>query len=317
MKDIARPLVSDEQILSFLDAIEFRKYLSNAENAQRIFPGMTDCDAMLAKTILLIKNANKDLINVIKDNTYESRKYRSVVYKTNNKREELRSRIINELIEQVRLSDDEKICLGNGGMLPVSGALRCERTAVIIIGLPASGKSGVAAKVSDYYDALLIDSDFAKRKFPEFGNINGASLVHKESKIIQDEILSAAIYQKVNIVLPIIGSQFDGVCETIQSFKKHKYKVRLILIELERVKATQRALCRFIETRRYVPLSRILDDYSNNPSLVFYKLLADKNFAKLPVALINTDVPRGTPNKLMYERNFDEIHKMLEEAYYG
>ena len=311
MKDIARPLINDEQIVSFLEAIDFRNYFSIQENIDIAFHGMNDIDAMLAKAITLIKQANNDLLDVVDNNSLESDKHRSHPYKTDESREKLRNTIFEELINHKRVGNDEEICLGTGGMLPSSGKAKMERQAIIIIGLPASGKSRIAAKVSDYYDAVLIDSDFAKRKIPEFFKTNGATLVHKESKIIIDEILKAAISNGVNLVLPIIGSEFDGVKGTINSLKRHKYSVRLILVELDRVKATQRALRRFIQTNRYVPLSMILDDYANNPSLVFYKLLSNSTFNNLPMALIDTDVPFGTRPNMVIQRKFSDIHKII------
>ena len=50
--------------------------------------------------------------------------------------------------------------------------------------LPASGKSTIANSIADLYGAYIIDSDFAKRKIPEFGHEFGASIVHEESSII-------------------------------------------------------------------------------------------------------------------------------------
>lgn len=198
-------------------------------------------------------------------------------------------------------------------MLPLSGVVRDDREAFIIIGLPASGKSGIASKVSDYYRAVLIDSDFAKRKIPEFCKKNGAALVHKESKVIKDEIMHAAIYMGLNFVLPIIGSDYNEVLNTINNLRRHKYKVSLILVELDRVKATRRAFSRFIQTQRYIPLSKILDEYSNSPSLVFYKILVNK--PDLPMVLIDTDVPFGNTPKITVKHKFNEIHKIIKRSH--
>lgn len=311
MKNIARPLIKDEQIVSFLDAIDFRTYFSDHENSKRIFSGMNDVNAMMATAITLIREANQDLLKVVSNNTLTSNEYRAYPFVTDSEREDLRKMIFDELKSTVRPKNDDDICLGNGGMLPISGIVNRDRKAIIIIGLPASGKSGIAAKVSDFFNAVLIDSDFVKRKIPEFRKTNGASLVHDESKIIKDNILSAAINDDVNFVLPIIGSEYESVVSTISSIKRHRYNVSLILVELDRIKATQRAFSRFVETKRYVPLSRILDDYANNPSLVFYKLLANKRFPDLPVALINTDVPFGEKPQIVIQRRFSQIHKII------
>ena len=82
--------------------------------------------------------------------------------------------------------DDDKIKLGVGGCLPLpDGHLNNDKQFYIVIGLPASGKSSISAKIADATGSAVLDSDFAKRKLPEFREKdNGASLVHKESQVI-------------------------------------------------------------------------------------------------------------------------------------
>lgn len=93
--------------------------------------------------------------------------YRDRNYKTETDRWALREQIVNELITTTRLDDDDQICLGKGGALPTTG-VRAEKKAFIVIGLPASGKSGISSMIADRYHAVIIDSDYAKRKLPEF-----------------------------------------------------------------------------------------------------------------------------------------------------
>lgn len=309
MGEIARPLLTDDQISSFLEAIDFKTFFSDKRNRHNVFPGRMDIGVVLGESVTLIKDANKDLLDVIENNTYDSDKNRSVPYKTDEAREELRGQILDELVTKKRPRNDEKICLGTGGMLPHSGYIVDDRKAFIIIGLPASGKSGIAAKISDYFNALLIDSDFAKRKFPEYCKTNVATLVHKESKFINNEILNAAISLGLNLVLPVIGNDLEGVKAQIESLKTHRYKVTLILVELNRIKATQRAFIRFIKSKRYVPLSKVLDEYANDPSIVFYKLLRQNR--NIPAALIDTDVPMENKPNIVLQQKFEEIHMII------
>lgn len=309
MGEIVRPLLDDNQIVSFLSVLDFETYFSNPQNLARVFQDVQDVSIAMAQTITLIREANKDLAAMVTHNTLDSESYRATPYITDAARQQLREEIRQQLISNIRPSNDENINFGNGGMLPTSGIVRKNREAFVIIGLPASGKSGVAAKISDYYQAVLIDSDFAKRKIPEFCKTNGATLVHKESKLIKDDILKAAIIKGLNFVLPIIGNDYNEVLNTIKSLRKHKYSVKFILVELDRIEATRRALSRFIQTQRYIPLSRILDEYSNDPSLVFYKLMY--NQPELSMALIDTNVPYGEKPKIVVKRNFDELKKIL------
>ena len=316
MNDLSRPLFKNEQIESFLYAIDFNTYFSNDDNVRHCFPSNPnitgkEIDWITAYAISHIKSANEDLGKVIDENTLESKNYRSEPYVEEDKREKLREQIKDELIHLERLDNDDNISLKNGGMLPKGGEALIERKAIIVIGLPASGKSTIAAKISDYYKAVLIDSDFAKRKIPEYYKTNGATLVHKESKQITDSIIIEMIQYGVNIVLPIIGIDYEDVASMIKRLKRHHYSVKVILVELDRVKATQRALGRFLATNRYVPLTMILDVYSNNPSLTFYRLLSNKSFNNIPFALIDTDVPLGQRQKIKVNRNFIQIHKII------
>lgn len=120
---------------------------------------------------------------VIGKNTLDSTAYRMPQYKTDESRVELRKRIFDELSQKKRLANDEKITLGRGGALP-NTALKKDKQAFYVIGLPASGKSEVAGLLSDNYGAIILDSDYAKRKFPEYQAECGATIVHEESSIV-------------------------------------------------------------------------------------------------------------------------------------
>lgn len=120
-----------------------------------------------------------DSSSTLKNTTHRDRKYVS-----NNDRWNLRKQIVQELISLTREDEDENITLGQGGAVPNS-EIKKERKAIILIGLPASGKSSIADRLADEFGALILDSDYAKRKLPEFkDNPAGASLVHEESDVL-------------------------------------------------------------------------------------------------------------------------------------
>ena len=59
-----------------------------------------------------------------------------------------------------------------------------------ILGLPASGKSSALAnKVSQEFNAKILDSDMVKECIPEYRDGWGASIVHTESKMILNQCL--------------------------------------------------------------------------------------------------------------------------------
>lgn len=130
MSDLSRPLNTDMQIRQFFDAIDFFGYFSDVNNQKYAFPGMSNIDAMMGKAISLIKEANNGLEKVLKYNTYDSSKNRSIPYKTSRERAKLRKVIIQELKETVRPINDEDICLGTGGMLPRTGKVDCDKKAL-------------------------------------------------------------------------------------------------------------------------------------------------------------------------------------------
>lgn len=122
-----------------------------------------------------IVSAEMQQTNIIGKSTLTSNAYRMGKYSTDESRVDLRSEIYEELIFHRRPENDEEIRMGFGGALPRTD-LKQEKQAFYIIGLPASGKSGIAALLSDNYGAIILDSDFAKRKFPEYEMDFGASV---------------------------------------------------------------------------------------------------------------------------------------------
>lgn len=238
-------------------------------------------DSVLKK----IKSGEAELKNYIDSkSTFSSTENRDRKYKDNTERWKLRKTIVNELLTIEREDDDDKTCLGVGGSLPKC-TLKNEKNAVIVIGLPASGKSTIANKIADNLGAIILDSDFAKRKIPEYeDNPAGASLVHEESDFLvfganlEDKpndfkcLFEECIEKDLNIVIPKIGHNEHKINSLAIVLDKLGYSVHLVCVSLDRRLATQRAINRFIKTNRYVPLSLIFDGYGNDCILTFYRL---------------------------------------------
>lgn len=209
---------------------------------------------------------------------------RDADYRDDSKRWALRAQIIDELNSITRLDDDEKIKLRKGGAQPISKA-RKERKAFIIIGLPASGKSSIANEIAEDHGGVILDSDYAKRKLPEFKNhLYGASIVHEESSQILfgfsgtkpgkiASLFELTTEQGKNLVIPRIGQNPETII-TLTNWLKQRwsYEVHLILISISKQNATIRAIRRFAKSKRYVPIGLIFDGYGNDPSLCYYYL---------------------------------------------
>ena len=234
--------------------------------------------------------------------TRNSKAYRNYFVREESDRLILRNKIVEELLTKKRLESDDEIILGKGGAAPLK-ELKQDAQAFIIIGLPASGKSTISNEISDNFGCFILDSDFAKRKIPEYHDLQfGASLVHEESSDIifgeekqtgYKSLLEYISEYNVNCVIPKIGSNIKSILKLNEILKIHKYESHLILVELDRVKSTKRALNRFVETNRYVPLGLIFDDYSNNPSLTYYKLKSKYSSEFKSFGILNSDVERG------------------------
>lgn len=239
--------------------------------------------------------------------TIDDTRFRDREYKEDSKRWHLRKQIIEELMTLSRPDNDDDICLGHGGALP-QNEIRKDCQAYILIGLPASGKSSVAAFISKQNGAIILDSDFAKRKLPEFSKYTwGATAVHEESNQIingftnnPNEVLSVyelATQLKYNLVVPKIGQNINSIINICRRLKGAGYTVHLTLVSLFRKEATIRALHRFNDTGRYVPLGLIFDGYSNDPCLSYYILRNQEQDIISTFGAISTNVAKGEPFK--------------------
>ncbi|TXF77788.1 zeta toxin family protein [Chryseobacterium sp.] len=288
-KNVSRQLNNFELVEHFLqNALE---YDVEGEDNYEIVPA-------IVSTELNIENFDESLISKY------SKCYRIREYRKDNLRTSLQKKIVLELLANKRLDSDEEISLGTGGAFPNS-ELQNSLDAYIVIGLPASGKSGISNLIADQYGCLLLDCDYAKRKLPEFSKLPfGATLVHEESDyIIFGEnkpakfkaLFDYCIELHSNIVLPKIGSNYESLLALINLLAKNGYKVHLTLVELDRIKATKRALRRFESTKRYVPLSLIFDTYGNSPTISFYKLITLNSEKLESFGIISTDVELNKP----------------------
>jgi len=237
--------------------------------------------------------------------TLGSDKFRHREYRTDKKRIELCDRIVSELIVHARLKNDEDITLGKGGAISSAG-FKDDRQAYIIIGLPASGKSGIATQIADKHAAGILDSDYAKRKLPEYRCVPfGASLVHDES----DEIVFGAPNKKrgyesmfevvaqvgMNLVIPKIGNDVEGIEQLAVTLGLYNYSVHLTLVDIPKDQATRRAVYRFMETDRYVPLALIHDTFGEKPSKTYMQCEKRNKQSKLFVSFgeLDNNVSRG------------------------
>ena len=180
------------------------------------------------------------------------------------------------------------------------GAEKKEHKAFIVIGLPASGKSSaVAEPLAKKYGALIIDSDEAKERLPEFTDGLLADAVHEESSNIADDVRTNAIGNGDNIVLPMVGRTESKLHNLISMLKNNGYEANLHYVDLPVNKAVERGKARFSETGRNVPLDYIRS-VGLNPKHNFDKLKVDKEVDSY--GEWSNDVDRGQRPRLLEER---------------
>ncbi len=293
MADFSRELNTDIQVEQFVDGI-----LCIRDKKEK------------RKAINRIASAERNLKDYRFFSTFKYRDNRDFEYRDDNVRAELRERIVNELFELTRLGNDEEISLGKGGAAPNS-IVRQEAKAFYVMGPPASGKSGVSSQIADLYGCYILDSDYAKRKLPEYKNqIGAAALVHEESDAIvfgENGLMDHCMALRNNIVIPKIGWNMVSVLKMCNGLNDAGYKVYLISVDLDRQKATQRAYNRFITTSRYVPLSLVFDNYGNQSTLNYFKIKQKHSHVFEGFSQISTDVAIGQPAILVEEHNMEEL----------
>jgi hypothetical protein len=108
----------------------------------------------------------------------------------------------------------------------------------------------------------------------EFDNGVGAGAVHEESKVISENALDFALGEGDNIVLPIVGGNYEKLVAQIEQFRARGYEVAVHLCDLPSNKAIGRAIGRYLNTGRYIPMD-ILYGYGNKPKENFYRLVQE------------------------------------------
>lgn len=249
-----------------------------------------------------------------KNNTLTNKALRVSKYRSDTDRKEYCDLVFRSCLSKRIPDDDDTITIESGGMVPNSGIKR-EKHLVFIVGSAASGKSRYATALATKLGAYLIDSDYIKRKLPEFNHKEyiGASLVHKESKDIQERIMNYAISSEANIVSPIIGKDYDTLRDLIETYEseKIKYKVSFILIAIDRLTATLRGIKRFVSSKRYVGLSYILDECGHEPIAAFYRIAAEDR-KRTMIAIDNTDKENRFLGVMNFRQNGYNLSKIIK-----
>jgi len=301
MEDYCRLLVTDIEVEYFVKNI---LKIKNTEEKR--------------EAINSIAAAERNKVSYRDYQTSIHKEYRDFEYRDDTIREALLLQILDDLKNLERLSSDDKIELRSGGAKPQTKP-QSKKKAYYIIGPPASGKSGIANTIADATGSYILDSDYAKRKLPEYKNqIGGASLVHDESDELifsrkDGNLIDFCIENSYNIVIPKIGHSLESIVKFCSTLQKIGYTLYLISVDLDREKAAMRAYNRYRKTQRYVPLSLIFDGYGNQPTLNYFKIKQQQQYADIfnGFAQISTDVAMGHDPILIEHKNLQNLTRIF------
>lgn len=171
-----------------------------------------------------------------------------------------------------------------------------KRQAHLVIGPPAAGKSSIAEPLATLTRSLLIDSDQAKEKLPEFEGGVGAAILHEESSRIAKSIIRRATNAGLNIVHPIIGKSLESVRRLRDDLVAEGYDVHLVHSHLEAHEAAKRAVTRFEKTGRFVDPAYVLS-VGNKPRENYEILKGEGGFKSYEQ--YSQDVPLGDSPRLI------------------
>ena len=192
-------------------------------------------------------------------------------------RDQLRRDILEQFLElgSARKNSDQKYVY--------DGELKKEYQCVLILGLPASGKSTkMADPLSEKLGAFLLDSDVIKEMIPEFQESHGAAAdaVHQESRdILQNaiDVFTTGDMQGYNVVIPTVGNSMDSLMTRfILPFEEAGYNVKVAYVDVEPNVSLARAVARGLKTGRIIS-SYVIIEFENKPEEVYQMLLTMTN----------------------------------------
>lgn len=157
-----------------------------------------------------------------------------------------------------------------------TGSESKDRIAVIITGLPASGKSKLTNEVKDIIKGMVVDSDDYKKLIPEYKNGIGTSSTHNESKEFFKRMLKKTITNGDNIIIPTLGRNEESLVKIINSLKSQNYGIAMIRVDVPITVAELRNIKRAIKTGRYVDSQIITKDVDNNIKTIYNKLTKEQ-----------------------------------------
>ena len=260
---LEQDLYGERRREGFTEDIELREDLKN-----KLEKGMSDADVDTHPAIIkALDDADKIELTNLKDGYLSDAWLADRTFNIDGMSLKGYSNGIKSLVARARVLS----YLDSGTTPPSNYNVIPGKTAVILTGPPAAGKSTIANQVAKKLGAAIVDPDDAKKALPEFQGGLGANAVHEESSYIARTVQDILMNEDANLVIPKVGDNADKLRQHIQQLKNKGYKVILGNVDVSNQNALQRMLARFVKTGRLIS-PKYVRSIGNRPN-ENYKLL--------------------------------------------
>lgn len=191
----------------------------------------------------------------------------------------------------------------------VSDGVTQDRRAIFIIGYPGAGKSVIADVLRDTHNAAHMTADDAKLIIPEYDDGRNGQNVHAESTYLNALAVDQMVRDGDNIIVETLGSNRKAFEQRTRDLIDNGYTPSVVLIDVPKAIAMERAVSRFEETGRAIPAG--LYD-SLNPGDIYAQAKASRLFAD--TAHVAWDEKQGTWSVIGASEAFDGLAEDLLEA---
>ena len=142
------------------------------------------------------------------------------------------------------------------------------KTAYIVLGPPASGKSYFSELIAKKNNLAILDSDDVKKIIPEYKDGLGANATHKESSILTMLVRQYMMSQGTDFLVPNIGghTKISKISDEIRELKELGYTVNTMVVDVAEPVAQARMYNRYIETGRLVDPQYLAEIFHGNSS---------------------------------------------------
>jgi hypothetical protein len=165
-----------------------------------------------------------------------------------------------------------------------TGSKSKERRAVVIIGLPASGKSRLSNPYQKEINGTIIDTDFYREVIPEYNIGIGAAAVHREAKVIFKNVLDKFTSNGDNIILPTLGRNEEALNILLKGLKNENYQTVVIRLDADLNVSKLRNFKRMFDSGRLVEEDILTQQVDNNIKNNYIKVTNEQANAKAEIS---------------------------------